>query len=205
MHYVFDGEALALRRRPMRHSVTQGIREHLQGQGFRLRRDGRRTSVAAIDAGARMECWSMDTQTGIRRITARGCTASALQMCPDFIENLPVAVYACDMRGRIVWFNARAVALWGRTPRADDDVEGFGGTCRFEGRRITPEETPMSAVLKAGISIHGVEGVIERPDGSRIWTMAHIGPLKDESGHVVGAINCFHETTEVRSAIETLE
>src|SRR5215467_7380402 len=137
-------------------------------------------------------------QTEIGGITKGGCTASALQVCPDFIEKLPVAIYACDMQGRIVWFNARAVALWGRTPRADDDVERFCGTYWFEGRRLAPEEAPMSAVLKTGVSIHGVEGVIVRPDGSRIWTMAHIEPVKDENGKVVGAINCFHETTELR-------
>jgi hypothetical protein len=77
------------------------------------------------------------TQIEISGITKYDCSASAPQMCPDFIEKLPVAIYACDMRGRIVWFNARAVALWGRAPRADDDVGGFCGTCRFEGRRIT--------------------------------------------------------------------
>jgi PAS domain S-box-containing protein len=63
----------------------------------------------------------------------------------------------------------------------------------------------MLAVLKTGIPIHGVEGLIERPDGSRIWTMAHIEPVKDENGSVVGAINCFQETTEFHRAAETLE
>jgi PAS domain S-box-containing protein len=63
----------------------------------------------------------------------------------------------------------------------------------------------MLAVLKTGIPIHGVEGLVERPDGSRIWTMAHIEPVKDESGSIVGAINCFQETTEFHLATETLE
>jgi PAS domain S-box-containing protein len=145
------------------------------------------------------------TRSEIGRRTKGGYTAAALQICPDFLEKLPVATYACDVRGRIVWFNDRAVALWGCTPGADRDVERFCGTYWFEGRRITPEERPMSAVLKTGISMHGVEGVIERPDGSRIWTMAHIEPVKDENGRIVGAINCFHETTEIRSGTETLE
>jgi PAS domain S-box-containing protein len=145
------------------------------------------------------------TQIEISRITKGACSASALQINPDFIEKLPVAIYACDMQGRIVWFNARAVALWGRTPRADDDVERFCGTYWFEGRQITPEETPMSAVLKTGIPIGGVEGMVERPDGSCIWTMAHIEPIKDENGRIVGAINCFHETTKLHLATETLE
>jgi PAS domain S-box-containing protein len=145
------------------------------------------------------------TQTEVSGMISGDCTVSALQVRPDFIEKLPVAIYACDIRGRIVWFNARAVVLWGRAPRTDDDVDEFCGTCRFEGRRITGEETPMSAVLKTGISIQGVEGVVERPDGSRIWTMAHIEAIRDENGRIVGAINCFHETTEPRFGTETLE
>jgi PAS domain S-box-containing protein len=149
---------------------------------------------------------SMDelTRAEMGGITKGVGTASALQTRPDFIEKLPVAIYACDMQGRIVWFNGRAVALWGRTPRADD-VERFSGAYWFEGRQIKPEETPMSAVLKTGIPIHGVEGLLERPDGSRIWTMAHIEPVQDENGRIVGAINCFHETTEHHLATETLE
>jgi PAS domain S-box-containing protein len=149
---------------------------------------------------------SMDelTQTEMGRVIKDAGTASALQMCPDFIERLPVAIYACDMQGRIIWFNARAVALWGRTPRAGD-VERFCGAYWFERRQITPEGTPTSTVLKTGIPIYGVEGLVERPDGSRIWTMAHIEPVKDESGRIVGAINCFHETTELHLATETIE
>jgi PAS domain S-box-containing protein len=138
-------------------------------------------------------------------ITKGAHTTSALQMRPDLIEKLPVGIYACDMHGRIVWFNARAVALWGRTPRSDHDVERFCEAYWFEGRRITSEETPMLAVLKTGIPIHGVQGLVERPDGSRIWTMAHIEPVKDENGGIVGAINCFHETTEFHLVTETLE
>jgi len=142
------------------------------------------------------------TQTEMGGIAKGACTAPALQICPDFIEKLPVAIYVCDTQGRIVWFNARAVALWGRTPRADD-VERFCGACWFEGRQITPE--PMLSVLKTGIPIHGAEGLVERADGSRIWTMADIEPVKDENGRIVGAINCLRETTELHLATETLE
>jgi len=126
-------------------------------------------------------------------------------MCPDLIEKLPVAICGCDVQGRIVWFNARAVALWGRIPRSDDDLERFCQAYSFGRQQIAPDQTPMVAVLKAGISIRGVECLVERPDGSHIWTIAHIEPIKDENGRVVGAINCFHETTELHLATETLE
>jgi PAS domain S-box-containing protein len=62
----------------------------------------------------------------------------------------------------------------------------------------------MAYVLRTGQPVHGAEGVIERPDGSRIWTMVHIDPLRDEHGTLVGAINCFHETTQQKRTEEKL-
>jgi PAS domain S-box-containing protein len=145
------------------------------------------------------------TYTETDRTTKDAHTASAVQVCPDHIEKLPVAVYRCDKQGRIVWFNARAVALWGRTPRTYDDVERFCDAQWLDRQQISPEEGPMLAVLKTGIPIHGVEGLVARPDGSRVWTMAHIDPVKDENGRIVGAINCLHEATEFLPVTETLE
>jgi PAS domain S-box-containing protein len=122
-----------------------------------------------------------------------------LEAPPELIEMLPVAAYACDASGRVLWFNRRAVALWGRAPRVGDDTERFCGSLRlyFDGREIRREETPMARVLSSGEPVHAAEGIVERPDGSRVWAMVHIEPVKDDAGRVVGAINCFHDTTEL--------
>ncbi len=132
-------------------------------------------------------------------------TPSALAVRPDFIEKIPVAIYACDLQGRIVWFNARAVALWGRIPRPDDDIESFCEAYWFEGRWIAPAERPLSDVLATGISLQGIKCLIARPDGSRMWTSAHIEPVKEENGRIVGAINCFYKTSGISFEAETLE
>jgi PAS domain-containing protein len=39
------------------------------------------------------------------------------------------------------------------------------------------------------------EVLIERPDGSRITVIVNIRPLKNQSGDVSGAINCFYDIT----------
>jgi PAS domain S-box-containing protein len=126
---------------------------------------------------------------------ARGLVA--LDVSPDFIEKLPIAIYACDAQGRILWFNSRASELWGRAPRIGDDAEAFCGSyrCYLNGREISRQETPMATVLRTGVPIGGAEGEVERPDGSRIWATVYIDPVKDENGRVIGAINCFCETT----------
>lgn len=65
--------------------------------------------------------------------------STALDVPPDFLEKLPVAIYACDAAGRILWFNSRAAELWGRTPRIADDAETFCGSYRrfFDGKEIS--------------------------------------------------------------------
>jgi PAS domain S-box-containing protein len=133
-------------------------------------------------------------------------TAGALQASPEFLEKLPLAIYACDADGRLLWFNSRAARLWGRTPRLGDPTERFCGSHKlyFDGRPVARDETPMASVLRSGIAVRGVEGLVERPDGSSVWCMVHIEPVEDEDGNVIGAINCFHETTALHRAEELL-
>jgi len=115
---------------------------------------------------------------------------------PDFIDLLPIAIYACDAEGRILWFNARAAEIWGRRPAIGDDGERFCGSHKlyFDGRPITRAETPMAMVLRTGEAVSGVGGRLERPDGSSVWAAVHISPIKDADGSIIGAINCFHKT-----------
>jgi PAS domain S-box-containing protein len=58
----------------------------------------------------------------------------------------------------------------------------------------------MAQVLRTGVPVRGAEVRVERPDGTSVWAVVHIEPVRDDDGHVVGAINCFHETPD--SALE---
>jgi PAS domain S-box-containing protein len=119
---------------------------------------------------------------------------------PELIDILPIAVYACDAEGRLCWFNARAAELWGRVPRVGDDTELFCGSFKLYdlgGTLIRREETPMAAVLRTGDPVHDREALVERPDGSKIFAMVHIDPVRAADGRLLGAINCFHDTTEL--------
>ena len=89
-----------------------------------------------------------------------GQIPAILQASPKFLDKLPLAIYACDGDGRILWFNARAAELWGRKPRIGDDTEKYCGSYKlyFGGREIAREETPMAAVLRTGIPSPGRGG-----------------------------------------------
>ncbi|MBS0273257.1 MAG: PAS domain S-box protein [Proteobacteria bacterium] len=101
------------------------------------------------------------------------------------------------------WFNHRAAQLWGRVPSIGDDTELFCGSFKLydlQGAIVQREETPMAYALRTGEAVHGREAVVERPDGSRVAVMAHIDPIKDADGNLLGAINCFHDITELHKA-----
>lgn len=132
---------------------------------------------------------------------------AALNAPSEFVECLPIAVYACDAEGRVRWFNQRAAQLWGRSPSIGDDTELFCGSFKLYdlgGGGIRREETPMAYVLRTGEPVHGREAVVERPDGTRIFAMVHIDPIKDADGRLMGAINCFHDITELHKAREQI-
>jgi PAS domain S-box-containing protein len=134
-----------------------------------------------------------------------GGSAIVLRPPGEFIEKLPIAIYACDAKGRILWFNSRAAELWGRKPRIGEDSERYSGSYKlyFNGRQVAGDETPMAVALRTGQAAHEAQALVERPDGSAIWAMVHIEPVKDEHGTLIGAINCFHDITD-RVRAETL-
>jgi PAS domain S-box-containing protein len=141
----------------------------------------------------------MDDSTVALKLVARETedAGAILAAPPTWIDLLPIAAYACDASGSLRWFNNRAVQLWGRTPRIGDSSERFCGSYRLydlAGRLIRHDECPMAQALRTGEPIEAHAG-IERPDGSRVLVAAHINPLKDAAGNIVGAINCLHDVT----------
>ena len=114
-------------------------------------------------------------------------------------DQLPVAVYVCEASGLIVYFNDQAAKLWGRSPNLNDCYDRFCGSYRMyslDGEPIPHAECPMAEVLRTGMSVTDREIVIERADGSRGVALVNINPLKDATGKVIGAINCFQDITE---------
>src|SRR5262249_2435146 len=66
-------------------------------------------------------------------------------------------------------------------------------------------ECTMAEVLRTGVSVNDQEIMIERPDGSRGIALVNIGVLKDHTGNLLGAVNCFQDITERRRNEETVQ
>ncbi|MGN6162922.1 MAG: PAS domain-containing sensor histidine kinase [Flavisolibacter sp.] len=126
----------------------------------------------------------------------------------NLLDILPIAMYACDLTGAIVKYNEEAVKLWGRRPGANDKQEKFSGSYRLynlEGIFLPPDKSPMAVCLHNKQPQQNVELVIEKADLSRIAVRMNVVPVKDNNGHMVGAINCFYDVTAQKQAQKQLQ
>ena len=121
------------------------------------------------------------------------------------LEALPAAVYVCDLDGVVVRYNKRAAELWGRSPIPGDANELYCGAHRLylpTGELMPHNQTPMVDAMRSGESFRNLEVQMEQPSGKRLWVMVSIDPLRDTSGAIVGAINCFQDITDHKLAQE---
>lgn len=119
----------------------------------------------------------------------------------DLLDLLPAAVYATDTSGRIVYYNAAAVELWGRRPELGKSE--FCGSWKLfwpDGTPMRHDECPMAIALKEGRPIRGVDVVAERPDGTRVSFLPYPTPLVDSAANVTGALNMLVDISERKRA-----
>jgi PAS domain S-box-containing protein len=120
----------------------------------------------------------------------------------------PVAVYSCDAAGVIQEFNRRAVELWGCEPVVGDIDKRFCGSFKLfrpDGTFMPHEQCPMAEVVAGTLAeARDAEVQIERPNGSRITVVVNVRPVTDQSGDVIGAINCFYDITSRKETEEAL-
>jgi PAS domain S-box-containing protein len=115
----------------------------------------------------------------------------------QILHALPTAIYTTDAAGRITYFNAAAVELWGCIPELGSSE--FCGSWKLfwpDGTRLPHDECPMAMALKQQRPITGMEAVAERPDGTRVLFLAHPTPLFDEAGLMIGAVNMLLDVSE---------
>jgi two-component system cell cycle sensor histidine kinase/response regulator CckA len=136
------------------------------------------------------------------------CALDKLLLPQAVIDLLPVAIYVCSApSAHIVQFNRTAAEMWGREPVLNCDSDRYCGSFKVltrDGIHVPHEKIPMAWVLQTGMPVRGFEGIVERPDGSRIRVVVNIDPIHDASGRTIGAINVFQDITKRVEAEEAL-
>jgi len=98
------------------------------------------------------------------------------------IAAIPCAAFVCDENGRIVAHNTHAQLLWGREPDLNDAPW-------------------MARALGAGKDCEGVRAIVEKPDGSRVETIASAQLLHDREGQINGAVGLLFDVSGMRREV----
>ena len=124
----------------------------------------------------------------------------------DILEELPAAIYTIDAEGRITYFNKACVDLSGRVPILGDDQWCVAWKLyTTDGTFVPHANCATVTTLREGRAIHGIEALVERPDGSRIAVKGYPTPIIDSEGQCIGAVNMLVDISEQKRTQERLE
>ena len=116
----------------------------------------------------------------------------------------PVAMYFCDMHGKIQLFNQVAAEIWQIEPIFEQHEDDFRADFKYyelDNTEIVCTDTCVANVLNGSIAnIINKEIILERADGSRVNLVKNVVAIKDANNKISGAISCFFDVTYRRLA-----
>jgi PAS domain S-box-containing protein len=188
---------------------------HLDVEKRYVRKDGSalwvRVSTSLVrGGGAEAEC----SVQFLRDISARKQMATALlqnqTLLAAVIAELPLALLACDVTGRVTHYNRAAVELFGIP--ADETAAIARGAhlvtsqvYRLDGTTpVPPEERPLARALR-GDEVSDAEFVVVTPTGAVRTALSSARRLVGPVGQALGAVAVVQDITERRLAEQELE
>ncbi|TLZ33536.1 MAG: PAS domain S-box protein [Gammaproteobacteria bacterium] len=150
----------------------------------------------------------------LRDISARKEMAAALlqnqTLLATVIAELPLALLACDVTGRVTHYNRAAVELFGiptedttALPRSAYPVTSH--VYQLDGTTpVPPEDRPLARALR-GDNVSDAEFVVATPTGAVRTALSSARRLVGPAGQALGALAVVQDITERRLAEQELE
>jgi PAS domain S-box-containing protein len=107
------------------------------------------------------------------------------------LDTVPVGIlFAAAPSGRIIGGNRRLEELLGHAALPSRDADSYGEWVAFhaDGRRVEPEEYPLSRIIRDGAEQASLECQYARTDGTRIWIEIVGVPMRDDAGRLTGGV-----------------
>jgi PAS domain S-box-containing protein len=195
--------------------LWRGDITHLDVERRYLRKDGSalwvRVTTSLVRAGSEEPVCTVEF---LRDISARKEMAAALlqnqTLLATVIAELPLALLACDVTGRVTHYNRAAVELFGiptedatALPRSAYPVTSH--VYQLDGTTpVPPEDRPLARALR-GDTVSDAEFIIVTPTGAVRTALSSARRLVGPAGQALGAVAVVQDITERRLAEQELE
>jgi len=112
-------------------------------------------------------------------------------------DSAPEGIVVTDARGRVLMTNAAADRIYARPVPYGEDWPSHAvmQLCYPDGELYDPRDLPITRSALDGETLTGVEMDIVWPDGQRRNLLCNTAPVRDEAGHVTGAVGVFQDIT----------
>ncbi len=119
------------------------------------------------------------------------------------LNTVPVGIlFAEAPSGRIVAGNRRLEEIFRHPVLPSPDAESYGEWVAFhdDGRRVSPEEYPLSRLIREGVEHAALECHYQRGDGTRVWIEIVGVPMRDAKGKLTGGVVAVADIDDRRRA-----
>lgn len=123
------------------------------------------------------------------------------------IELCPISIFVLDTDGNYQYVNQKAIDLFEISYDALAERKYNSPVWKitdFEGNPVPNEELAFSQVISTGNSVDGVETVVNKGNGERIYCSVNAFPLKNKAGEVEGVIASAEDVTALVKSKEKL-
>lgn len=117
---------------------------------------------------------------------------------PQLLEHLPLPVYACDAGGGIIFYNEKAIQLWGRLPEPSQTDPEFWTPFRLyseTGSPISYQQSPMALAFQQRDYLRNGSFSFQRDRGPLVHLSVDISPIFEE-GQFAGTVTILANRTE---------
>jgi PAS domain S-box-containing protein len=117
------------------------------------------------------------------------------------LKQLPVGLGVTDTAGRWIVSNSLIDELMPKAiPSSNPEVARRWRVFNTNGKEVSSENWPGKRALRGEVVSPGVEALVKVADDNERWMRVSAGPLRDETGRIIGAIDVVEDIDQVKRA-----